>query len=139
MHGLGGDIIRTWSIKGKPWPSVMNYSQFSSSLTIDVFWPRDLLSNDIENARIISWGYDSNILNVISSSNQDTIVGHAETLLGDIHSLRFGLEVLSLFFFGSGPLLISRQRRQTVLSSSSVIVWEGLSSHKQVSPLKVIV
>ena len=76
----------------------MNYSQFSSSLTIDVFWPRDLLSNDMENARIISWGYDSNILNVVSSSNQDTIVGHAETLLGDIHSLRFGLEVFSLVF-----------------------------------------
>ena len=63
---------------------------------LDVFWPRDLLGADLEHARIISWGYDSDITNMFSSSSQDTIVGHAETLLADIDAMRCDSEVSSL-------------------------------------------
>ncbi|KAK7688526.1 hypothetical protein QCA50_008064 [Cerrena zonata] len=61
-----------------------------------MFWPRDLLGKDVKNIRIISWGYDSDVMKVFSSSSQDTIVGHAETLLTDIDSLRTDLEVKTL-------------------------------------------
>ena len=56
-----------------------------------MFWPRDLLGEDLRNTRIISWGYDSN-------SSQDTIIGHAETLLADINLLRSNSQVQSLSY-----------------------------------------
>ncbi len=49
-----------------------------------VCWPRDLLKNDIRNARIITWGYDSSVLNATKAASQASIFSHAENLLGDV-------------------------------------------------------
>ena len=65
VHGLRGDAIDTWS-KGA------------------VCWPRDLLKEDLPDARVISWGYDSNITTLKGFSSQNSIFGHAENLLSDL-------------------------------------------------------
>lgn len=57
----------------------------------DVCWPRDYLGQDLEQeeirSRIITWGYDSMIANLLSYTSRESIFGHAETLLGDLERL----------------------------------------------------
>jgi len=69
VHGLRGDKIVTWSKDG-------------------VFWPRHILSEDMKQIRIITWGYDSSVVRVFAGSSQASIFGHAENLLADIASQR---------------------------------------------------
>ena len=69
VHGLGGDPIDTWTEKG-------------------ICWPRDLLKDDLDNVRIMSWGYDSGIAHLWKSTSQASVFGHAETLLSDLANLR---------------------------------------------------
>ncbi|KFY81438.1 hypothetical protein V500_11415 [Pseudogymnoascus sp. VKM F-4518 (FW-2643)] len=69
VHGLRGHALETWS-KGL------------------VCWPRDFLKDDIPNARIITWGYDSGVANALKYASKESIFGHSETLLGDIERLR---------------------------------------------------
>ncbi|KAL8998782.1 MAG: hypothetical protein Q9169_002232 [Polycauliona sp. 2 TL-2023] len=45
VHGLRGGNISTWCLKGK-----------------DFCWPRDMLQHDVADARILSFGYDANIV-----------------------------------------------------------------------------
>jgi hypothetical protein len=60
----------------------------SSFFLGSVCWPRDLLKNDLTNTRIITWGYDSSIANVLEYASKESIFGYAESLLGDIGRLR---------------------------------------------------
>ena len=101
VHGLRGDITRTWSTAGKQRYHILYITTWLwySAILIETFWPRDLLGKDLQNIRIISWGYDSDVMKMFSSSSQDTIVGHAETLLTDIDSLRFESEVRSSSYY----------------------------------------
>ncbi|KAK3984467.1 hypothetical protein QBC44DRAFT_388270, partial [Cladorrhinum sp. PSN332] len=70
LHGLRGHPIDTWS-DGQ------------------VCWPRDLLKDDVKNARIVSWGYDSSIANLkFSNSSQASVFGNAQNLLDQLWSLR---------------------------------------------------
>ena len=54
----------------------------------DVCWPRDILSKDIKQIRIITWGYDSSVVNAFAGSSQASIFGHSEDLLTDVASRR---------------------------------------------------
>jgi hypothetical protein len=72
VHGLRGSAYRTWS-KG------------------DICWPRDLLKDDISAARVITWGYDSDVAHLFSYASKESIFGHADTLLGDLARLRQGI------------------------------------------------
>ena len=49
-----------------------------------VFWPRGLLPEEIPNARILTWGYDVDIVKLAAAASQATILQHAETLLSDL-------------------------------------------------------
>lgn len=69
VHGLRGSRLKTWS-------------------SGDVFWPRDLLKEDMKNVRIITWGYDANIANAFTFASKESIFGHADTLLSDLARLR---------------------------------------------------
>ena len=42
----------------------------------------------IKDIRIITWGYDSSVVNAFAGSSQASVFGHAETLLTDIASPR---------------------------------------------------
>ena len=54
----------------------------------EVFWPQDLLPQAFPQARILAWGYDVQIDQLLSSSSQASIFHHAETLLSDLAALR---------------------------------------------------
>ena len=69
VHGLGGHWYNTWSKNG-------------------VFWPRDLLSRDVQNIRIIIFGYDSDVVKVFGQVNRNQIRDHARTLITDLRRCR---------------------------------------------------
>ena len=69
VHGLGGHLYNTWSKNG-------------------VFWPRDLLSRDVQNVRIITFGYDSDVVKFFGRVNRNHIHDHARTLIGDLRRCR---------------------------------------------------
>jgi len=76
VHGLRGSRLRTWS-RG------------------DIFWPRDLLSKDLKNIRVITWGYDASIAKAFSYASKESLFGHAGTLLNDLARLRRGIVCLT--------------------------------------------
>ena len=54
-----------------------------------MFWPLDLLPSNIRNARIISFGYDSQILGFFyGANNQNSLFAHARNLLQELVALR---------------------------------------------------
>ncbi|MCJ1457769.1 hypothetical protein MMC28_008138 [Mycoblastus sanguinarius] len=65
VHGLRGHPLKTWTKD-------------------NVVWPRDLLKAKIQNARIMSWGYDAQVANFFDKSGQCSIFDHAQQLLQDI-------------------------------------------------------
>ncbi|XP_014553238.1 hypothetical protein COCVIDRAFT_108238, partial [Bipolaris victoriae FI3] len=54
----------------------------------EYFWPKDFLSEDLENARIITWGYDANVANGFSYASREGIRGHDERLLHNLYRIR---------------------------------------------------
>ncbi|MCJ1384068.1 hypothetical protein MMC17_007184 [Xylographa soralifera] len=66
IHGLTGRWDETWT-----------YTEGDSS----VFWPRDLLSGDVGNARIFSFGYDADAVNLRHRVSNETVSHHADSLL----------------------------------------------------------
>lgn len=72
VHGLRGSRLKTWTSDG-------------------VFWPRDLLRDDLKKARVITWGYDASIANAFTYASEESLFGHAGTLLSDLARLRRGI------------------------------------------------
>lgn len=70
VHGLRGHPIDTWSAANQ------------------VCWPRDLLKDDFQDARIISWGYDANIDNLFSHASQNSVFAHGQNLVAQLACLR---------------------------------------------------
>jgi len=71
VHGLRGARLKTWSKDG-------------------VCWPKDLLQNDLQHVRVITWGYDASVANAFNPASKESIFGHADTLLNDLARLRVG-------------------------------------------------
>ena len=98
VHGLRGSRLKTWS-------------------SGDVCWPRDLLKDDMKNARVITWGYDASVANAFAYASKESIFGHADTLLSDLARLRRA--IVSPFII---PLLkapeLTEVNRLDLLSSS---------------------
>ena len=69
VHGLGGHWFNTWSKNG-------------------VFWPKDLLSRDVQNVRIIVFGYDSDVVKFFGQVSRNQIRDHARTLIADLRRRR---------------------------------------------------
>ena len=69
VHRLHGDRKATWS-EGT------------------VFWPRDFLSEDIPDARILSYGYDAENGHFWTRASQNGIKQHADNLSGDLADLQ---------------------------------------------------
>ncbi|KAF4447623.1 ribonuclease p mrp subunit [Fusarium albosuccineum] len=65
VHGLGGGSIGTWS-------------------SGNTCWPRDILKEDIPQARIFSHGYDSKVYKSSESRSRTSIAGQADSLLHDL-------------------------------------------------------
>jgi protein SERAC1 len=69
VHGLGGDRMKTWTDD-------------------QVFWPKDLLPVDIPEARILTFGYDANIVHFWGMPSQNRIDNHADELVASLVGLR---------------------------------------------------
>ena len=73
VHGLQGHPQRTWQ------------SSKDSCSPRAIYWPRDLLSHDRGDARILTYGYDSRISHFFTGpANQMNISQHGEALLNSV-------------------------------------------------------
>ncbi|KAI1440073.1 hypothetical protein F5Y02DRAFT_363690 [Annulohypoxylon stygium] len=52
------------------------------------FWPQDLLPKDIENARILTFGYDADVVHLFQPAGQNSLSSHARNLLNDLVAKR---------------------------------------------------
>ncbi|KAK2686835.1 hypothetical protein QWA68_014728 [Fusarium oxysporum] len=71
VHGLTGNAHKTWLDKDSR-----------------VHWPQDLLKLDLEDARIMTFGYDADVANFLTQAAQDGISGYANDLLGGLAGRR---------------------------------------------------
>jgi hypothetical protein len=53
-----------------------------------VFWPKDFLANDVENLRIISFGYDADVSTFLSRTSDRSIFSVAQDLIVRLELLR---------------------------------------------------
>lgn len=104
VHGLFGHPKKTWTLNKAPntseeiWDDDSDEdggnrestrktkrARFSTKeLFSEVFWPRDLLPQVFPKARILTWGYDVQIEQMLSAASKASIFHHAETLLSDL-------------------------------------------------------
>lgn len=127
VHGLRGSRLGTWS-KG------------------DVCWPRDLLGQDLKDAgidaRIIAWGYDSQVADLTRYASQQSFSSFGGDLITDITSLRDGVvsgsfPSLCPFFWLNTQLIVADCR--LALSFSWSTASAGWSSNRLSSrPLSTI-
>lgn len=82
VHGLTGSAFSTWFHKagGK-------------------HWPRDLIKNDISNARIMTFGYDADVARFGEQSVQDRISGYARDLIETLEKNRQDVVCICLVYF----------------------------------------
>ena len=87
VHGLQGHPCKTWQYE-EPRTSILPvFSKKAPQKS--VFWPRDLLADDIPNIRIFTYGYDSKISHYGSGpANQSNISQHGLSLLHAVSAKR---------------------------------------------------
>ena len=86
VHGLQGHPWKTWRVKEAK--SSMMFG-FNKRPPTRVFWPHDLLPDDVPNVRIFTYGYDSHISHYVSGpANQSNISQHGLTLLNAVTGKR---------------------------------------------------
>jgi hypothetical protein len=71
IHGIQGHPQKTWT----------HPKTISKSKTEGIYWPRDLLSNDFPNVRILTYGYDSHVSRFFAATNQSGIFSHGQKFL----------------------------------------------------------
>lgn len=77
MHGLKGDAYKTWTAKGK------------GEIGEDgVMWLRDLLPREIQDARIMTYGYNSEPSEMFASASTNMVHQHAATLVAALYANR---------------------------------------------------
>lgn len=71
VHGLTGDSYNTW-------------------LEADsgIYWPVHLLSKDVPDARIMTFGYDADVTKFLGPVSQNNLRDHASALLGELAVVR---------------------------------------------------
>lgn len=74
------DIIFTHGLTGHP------YSTWAAGT--DTFWPTQLLPRDIPNARILSFGYDADVMRFFGPVGQNSVREHAGSLISDLAAVR---------------------------------------------------
>ncbi|KAI9720681.1 MAG: hypothetical protein M1835_004022 [Candelina submexicana] len=81
VHGLTGGWDTTWTAEDSTEP-----------------WPKTLLSQDISDVRILSWGYDADIINLWNPASNNRVANHAQNLNGDLARKRDESEHRKLIF-----------------------------------------
>jgi len=71
VHGLGGGSLSTWT-------------------SSEICWPRDLLKDDIPDARILAFGFEAKVAQLRSKVSQNSFEQHAANLSGNLSRSRIG-------------------------------------------------
>lgn len=71
VHGLTGDSYNTWL-----------------QSTSGIYWPVQLLSKDISDARIMTFGYDADVTKFLGPVGQNNLRDHASNLLAELAARR---------------------------------------------------
>lgn len=71
LHGLTGHREKTWTAANATEP-----------------WPKSLPATDIENARLITYRYDADVVHWTTPAGQNTVREHAQNLVNDLCDLR---------------------------------------------------
>ena len=69
VHGFTGNAYNTWLYKDKG---------------SRVHWPSELLKQDLPNERIMSFGYDADIVNLWNPRSHTPLTGHAGNMVGAV-------------------------------------------------------
>lgn len=80
VHGLTGSRESTWTDK-----------------VSKVFWPKDLLAEDLPKGRVITFGYDADIIRGLSIAGNGTLRDHGKALAEDLAMRRKKTDSVSLF------------------------------------------
>lgn len=71
VHGLRGHVENTWKVKDGP------------------LWPKDFLAADVENSRIMSFGYDSKVVHSDTAEvTQTSLESEARSLCSQLNAAR---------------------------------------------------
>ena len=81
----------------------------------EVFWPRDLLKADFPRARIMTFGYNTNITQGYKAANQGNIFSHARNLLYGLEAKRRQVPNRDLVFIAHslGGILVKEVLRRS--------------------------
>lgn len=81
----------------------------------DIFWPEDLLKADFPSARIMTFGYNTNIQQGYHAVNQGNIFSHARNLLYELTAKRRQAANRHLFFISHslGGILVKEVLRRS--------------------------
>lgn len=82
VHGLTGHRTKTWTAP-------------KTTSSGSVCWPSELLPTSIDNARIITFGYDASVVHFWTLASQNRIFDHAKALCGSLGSLREKTQTVS--------------------------------------------
>jgi hypothetical protein len=76
VHGLTGNSFHTWFDR-----------------TSQTHWPRDLIKEDLPDARVMTFGYDADVVHAIRSASLESISSYSGDLLASLSGTRHGVEV----------------------------------------------
>ncbi len=100
VHGIRGDPQKTWTARGVPPKRASRFSLFrnrqetttpeaqNDAAGRDVFWPRDLLLNQLNNVRVVTFGYDADVSSFLSKTSDRSIFSIAQDLVTRLEMLR---------------------------------------------------
>ena len=74
------DVVLIHGITGHPYKTFVAEN--------GVYWPTQLLAQDISGARVLSFGYDADVAKFLGPVGQNNTREHASTLISDIAALR---------------------------------------------------
>ncbi|KAI0471223.1 hypothetical protein F4859DRAFT_110994 [Xylaria cf. heliscus] len=88
----------------------------------DIFWPRDLLPQEsmCKTARIMTYGYDSDVIKFADNANLSTITDHGETLLNGLATVRTDCQnrPLMLIVHSLGGLVVKSALNRSALQKA---------------------
>lgn len=56
--------------------------------TTQTYWPKDLPSHDVPDARIMAFGYNADVTKILGAVSQSNLRDHATTLLAELAAVR---------------------------------------------------
>jgi len=71
VHGLTGDSYNTWL-----------------EAESGIYWPVHLLSKDVPDARIMTFGYDADVTKFLGPVSQNNLCNHASALLKELAAVQ---------------------------------------------------